>query len=881
VYRARDTRLERTVAIKILPVEIAGQTDARARFEREARAIAALDHLHICAVYDVGEHDGLHYLVMQHLEGETLAARLARLKGPLPLDQALPIAIAIADALDKTHRAGITRRDLKPANIMLTKTGAKLLDFGLAKLRGPAGPISLSGMTRLATATPQTAHGTILGTVQYMAPEQVEGREADARSDIWAFGAVVYEMATGQRPFGGDSPASVIGAILKDSPPPVSARQPVAPPALDHLVERCLAKDPDERWQHIGDVKHHLTSIASTAGNIASGSAAARRRPPVSSWMGAAGVGALVALAAGVLYWSGTTAEPPATDPVRLALELGRDASLANDFPIATLSPDGTRIVFVSTGSDGINRLSTRRLDQAEATPLPGTERAYSPFFSPDGEWVGFFAAGKLKKTRLDGGAPLALCDAPAGRGASWSEDGRIIAALDNRSGLSMVSSNGGAVTPVTELIAGDLSHRWPHVLPGGKTVLFTVGSVPGNYAAASIAVASLENNPGRARKIVHANAGMFPRYLSTGHLVYIANATLLAVPFDVSTLDVRGTAVPVLEDLSADTAFGSAQLAFSQNGTLLYRSGRTNGRAVLQWLQSDGKTESLWDEPAFYQFPHPSPDGSRIVSVVSDGAGADIWVYDWRRGSKTRLSAGSGVNTYPVWSPDGQYVVFQATGQLFWARADGAERPQPLTKSARLRFPSSFTPDGKRLLFFEPDPGGGSLIQVLPIDSSAGQLRAAEPELFRHVDSGNPVPAVSPDGRWVAYASSESGLYEVYVRAFPDKGQQAQVSTSGGTFPVWSRTGNELFYRTEDHHLMVSTYTTEGDVFLAGRPRLWSERPLFNLGLTQNFDLAPDGKRFAVLMSAESPKPGETQRRVTLVLNVFDEVRRRVAAGQ
>jgi serine/threonine-protein kinase len=517
-------------------------------------------------------------------------------------------------------------------------------------------------------------------------------------------------------------------------------------------------------------------------------------------------------------------------------------------------------------------------LDQADATPLPGTDGAYAPFVSPDGQWVGFFAGGKLKKTRVDGGEPVELCDAPAGRGASWSEDGRIVAALDNRAGLSIVSSNGGPVTPVTALAAEELSHRWPHVLPGGKSVLFTVSSVPANYEAASIAVASLESKPDQIKKIVLENAGMSPRYLPTGHLAYVTKGSLYVVPFDLDRLEADGVATPVLDELAADIPFGSAQLDVSQEGTLLFRSGRTTGLRVVQWLTSDGKTESLWGDPAFYQIPRLSPDGTRLASVLTTGSNSDIWVYDWQRGTRTRLTESSGVNTYPRWSPDGQYVVFQSAGRLFWTRADGAERPQPLTKGQSLQFPESFTPDGKRLAFSEQDQGGRGVIQTVAIESTASGLRAGEPELFRRTPSGNPYPAFSPDGRWLAYASSESGVYEVYVRAFPDRGRQWPISTGGGTLPVWSRTGNDLFYRTEDNRLMVSTYTVVGESFVAGRPRLWSNTRLFNVGLTQNFDLASDGKRFAVLMSADGPESRRTQH--MLVLNFFEEVRRRVGAG-
>jgi serine/threonine-protein kinase len=574
-------------------------------------------------------------------------------------------------------------------------------------------------------------------------------------------------------------------------------------------------------------------------------------------------------------WWFAAGRDPTPPTSVRLAVELGRDAFFDTAFPVAILSPDGTRVVFVSTGSDGMSRLSTRRLDESEPTPLPGTEGAYGQFFSPDGQWIGFFAGGKLMKTRLDGGAPIVLCDAPAGRGASWGDDGRIVAALDSRSGLSIVSASGGSVVQATELGAGELSHRGPQILPGGRSVLFTVGSVPGNYQAASIAVASLGNNPERVKTIVLANVGMAARYLPTGHLVYVRNGTLYAVPFDLERLAVRGVATPVLEEVSHDVGWGFAQLDFSQNGTALYRTGALSGRTVVQWLYRDGTLESLWSLPAFYQFPRLSPDGSRLASVLAEGASADIWVFDWQRGSTTRLSSGSGVNTFPIWSPDGQYVVFQSAGQLYWTRGDGGEKPQPLTKTTNVAFPSSFSPDGSRLPYFELNPDGGSLIVSMPVDGSSGQLRAGQPEIFRRVSSTTPVPAFSPDGRWVAYASAESGVYEVYVRAFPDGGRQWPISIGGGNLPTWSRTGNELFYRTEDQSLMVTTFTAAGDTFVASRPQLWSSVRLFNTGFVQNFDPAPGARRFAVLMSAEGAAASQPRHRI--VLNFFSELRRLV----
>jgi serine/threonine-protein kinase len=716
----------------------------------------------------------------------------------------------------------------------------------------------LSEAPTITSPAMMTGVGILLGTAAYMSPEQARGKAVDKRSDIWAFGCVLYEMLTGRPLFAGQSVPDTISNVLTREPD-----WTLVPTPFHRLLRSCLERDRDRRLRDIGDAWLLLDPTVD-----------ARPSRRVVPWT-AASVAAVAAAIAVSAWWFATGRNPTPPTSVRLAVELGRDASFDTALTVAILSPDGTRVVFLSTSPDGTSRLSTRRLDESDATPLPGTEGAYGQFFSPDGQWIGFFAGGKLMKTRLDGGAPIVLCDAPAGRGASWGDTGRIVAALDSRSGLSIVSASGGSVTQATQLGAGEITHRLPQILPGGRTVLFTVGTVPGNYEGASIAVASLENNPGRAKTIVLANVGMAPRYLPTGHLVYVRNSTLYAVPFDVERLEVRGSATPVLEEVSHEVGWGFAQLDFSQNGTALYRAGTLIGRTVVQWLNRDGKLESLWSEPAYYQFPRLSPDGMRLASVVAEGANADIWVFDWQRGSKTRLSAGSGVNSYPVWSPNGEYIVFQSAGQLYWTRGDGGESPKPLTKTTNLVFPSSFSPDGSRLLYSELNPDGGSLIVSMPVDGSSGQLRAGQPEIFRRVSSTTTFPVFSPDGRWVAYASAESGLYEVYVRAFPDGGRQWPISIGGGSFPTWSRTGNELFYRTEDQLLMVTTYTVAGDTFVAARPQLWSPARLARMGFVQNFDLAPDAQRFAVLMSAEGNAARESQHRI--VLNFFDDLQRRV----
>ena len=559
-------------------------------------------------------------------------------------------------------------------------------------------------------------------------------------------------------------------------------------------------------------------------------------------------------------------------------LDVGAAMALNNVGPDAILSPDGGRLVFVVQGSNGKSHLVTRHVDQSQSVELRGSEGAHAPFFSPDGQWVAFFAGGKLKKTRLDGGDPVILCNAPAGRGGTWGDDGTIVAALETQKGLSLVPSAGGQVVPLTTLAPGEISHRWPHVLPGAKTVLFISSTTFSNFDEASINALSLAD---RKWKIVVEHAGMFPRYVPSGHLIYVTKGNLFAVPFDSASLEVRGRSALVVEDVANDTAFGFARLDVSASGMVVYRRGRTEGLRTIHWMDSTGRMEPLEIEPAAYQFPRISPDGSKLIWTVTQGPNADLWIYDWRRGSKTRLTDGKDVYTYPVWSPDGKYVVFSSSKGIFWTRADGAGKPQPLTQrteSKALQWPTSFAPDGKRLVFSELNPTGG-LIQTVLLDGRSGPLRAGSPERFLQT-SALPFAVFSADGRWLAYADAESGNYEVYVRAFPDKGTRWLVSSGGGTMPVWSRNGRELFYRNEDSRIMVATYTVNGDTFVVDKPRVWSERRLANTGLTPLFDLAPDGKRFLVLMAPESPEPA-AQSHVTLMINFFDELRRRVPQGR
>jgi Tol biopolymer transport system component len=556
----------------------------------------------------------------------------------------------------------------------------------------------------------------------------------------------------------------------------------------------------------------------------------------------------------------------------RLDLDLGADVSLAGDAgPAMTLSPDGTRLVFVSEDQSGVPRLFHRLLAQPNGVPLPGTEGAKQPFFSPDGQWVGFFAAGKLRKTRIDGGEPVSLCDSPSGRGATWGEDGNIIAALNSSSSLSQVPSAGGNPVPLTELKSGELCHRWPYVLPGGKFVLFTASRVINNFEEADISLVSLKD---RSRRTVLEHAGMYPRYLPSGHLVYATRGSLFGAPFDLNRLQLTGAARR-LEDVADDIPIGFAQVDFSATGICALRSG-VHRLSIPQWVDGLGRTEPLGLEPARYHHLRLSPDGARLAYVSTQGPNSDLFVYDWRRRLGTRLTKGV-VTSSPVWSPDGRFLVFAGAGGMFAVQTDAAGIPVQLTRSNNRQTPQTFSPDG-RLVFTESSPAAKGEIRISPLERTNGQLRAGEPQPLLKTLKVAAFPAFSPDGRWLAYSSADSGAYEVYVRAFPDDGRQVQVSNAGGIMPFWSRNGHELFYRTVDQRIMATSYSVQGDAFMPRKPRPWYGKRIANVGDNLNLDLAHDGNRFVVLAPAQGAEARESRNHVTLVMNFFDEVRRRAS---
>ena len=833
VYRARDTRLDRTVAIKVLPTHLSSDAGLLQRFDREARTISSLSHPNICHLYDVGSQDGTRYLVMEYMEGETLADRLR--KAPLPLDQVLKHAIEICDGLEKAHRSGVIHRDLKPGNIMLTKAGAKLMDFGLAKPVSVASPPSSTLTQTLVTPPhPLTSEGVVVGTFQYMSPEQVEGKEADARSDIFALGAVLYEMVTGKRAFEGKTAASTIAAVLASEPPSISSVQPLSPLALEATVKSCLAKDPDERVQTAHDVKLQLKSIKDSA---ASTSLAISAPKPGSrmGWLVAAFL-LLLLLAGSAAWWLRGRESAPAMY-----------FNSAAPFPATyvALSPDGRTLALVAY-SDQANKnvIWLHQVGTRGGTVLQGTEAAYYPFWSPDGRWLGFFADGKLKKIEVGSGrSAQLLADAPFGRGGAWSRDGVIVFTPDAWSGLFRIPSSGGTPVQVTKIDPSQyqVSHRWPVFLPDGRHFLYLACNFSGRLDKNEIMVASLDS-PGQ-RVVVNASTNAV--YTDTGYLVYWRDNALVAQRFDLRNYALAGEPRIVSD---AVQYFPQTNLAvFTVSGKTLVAqtsAGKGVNKSQLLWYDRRGKQIGSVGLPDLVANPKLSPDEKRVAvdQTDVDGRHVNIWIHDLYSNSAARLGFGPWLEQVTVWRPDGKQVVYTSNEKLFFSlyskNSDGSGAADNIKDfGVPQQGPWDWSRDGKYLLtrrdrdlwyLTMPD------LQAKPLIQSPFLVRNAQ---------------FSPDTKYVAYASSETGTWEIYVSPFPSFGSKWQVSRGGGEEPRWRRDGKELFYLAPDGKLMATEVKTAAG-FEAAFPV-----PLFQTHARQaisamdffSYDVTGDGQKFLI----------------------------------
>ncbi len=853
VYKAKDTRLDRAVAIKVLPAHLSQNEERRQRFEREARLVSSLSHPHICALHDVGQQDGVDFLVLEFLEGVTLEQRLKG--GPLPASQILNYASEIADALDKAHRQGVVHRDLKPANIMLTKSGAKLLDFGIAKLAESA-PLA-DALTELTSdQRPLTSEGMIVGTFQYMAPEQLEGKEADPRSDIFSLGTVLYEMATGRPAFTGKSKASLVAAIFSSEPPSLTSLQPMTPPALERVVKTCLAKDPDDRWQTAHDLKLQLEWLAEGGSQVGvPAPVVARRRHRERFAWALAAVALLAAAALGVGYYRSTSQE---TQTIRSFILPPEKSSFLMTSP-AALSPDGRRLVFGATASDGKRLLWVRPLDAAAAQPLAGTEEAIFPFWSPDSKYVAFFSQGKLKKIDASGGPAQTICSAADGRGGSWGEQGVIVFTPSTSAPLHRVAAAGGVSSPLTELNASrqEVTHRWPWFLPGGREFLFFVRSP--TFDNSAIYLGNLEGEPPRLLFRATSN----PVYLPSGYVLHAREGTLMAQPFDARRGEIHGDAIPAGAQVQFNSGYSHASVTVSHTGLLAFQEGMAGADGELRWFDRSGKDLGVVGQPLIAFAPALSPDGRRLASEAVDLAQGyqDIWIYELARGVRTRFTFEASSENLPVWSPDGARLAFASNrgGQfaVFEKAADGAGEARELFRGDAESRPLSWSQDGRYLALYRLDPATRSDIWILPLEG--GQ----KPFSFLQSPFEEQNAAFSPNGRWIAYSTDESGRNEVYVTSFPGKGGQWQVSTAGGSRPSWRRDGKEIYYLASDDKLMAVSLSERGASLEMTAPQ-----PLFPVRIKRwrfgrGYDVTADGKRFVVnTLLQESGSP------LTLVVN-------------
>jgi serine/threonine-protein kinase len=896
VYRARDSKLGREVAIKILPDVWVTDPDRRARLDREARVLASLNHPHIGAIYGTEESSDFSALVLELVEGETLAERLSRLEPPrsgaprsgsgsapgqkagLPLKEALEIARQVADALDTAHERGVIHRDLKPANIKINPSGVvKVLDFGLATYQsgatafGDAAPESASDTAYAPTMAGSTLPGTILGTAGYMSPEQARGRSVDKRTDIWAFGCVLYEMLSGRPPFGGETTSDAIAGILEREPEWTTLPSSL-PAGVRGLLERCLAKDPKQRLRDVGDARFEIEKAL-----------ALPSVPPVVTHVPAAGrtttrwvaVVAGTAVLSGTAVWMLTLRSSPAQSELwsvsRLAISPPAGVPLAVDAARVAVSPDGRSVAYVA-GRGRHQQIYLRDLDQFDSIPIPGTEGASNPFFSPDSQWLGFSAPGGLKKVPRRGGTPLTITEAAAlvtwASEPRWQADDTILFTPTLGAGIWRVSAAGGTPSAVTTLADTELSHRWPQTLPGGKTLLFSAFTGSDD---AQIFAQSLET--GQRRPLVKGSGAS---YLPTGHLVYVQAGTLMAMPFDSARLEATGPAVAVLSGVmemsrlrNGTLANQAPQVGFSAAGTMAFVPAIKPRQTALTWVGRAGGEMPTGASGGTYYQPRISPDGGRVAVTVRGVDRDDVWLYDLTRETWSRFTS-QGNNAFPVWAQDGRRLTYVSDkaglDNMYWKPLDGRGPEERLVASERPNYPFSWSRDGA-LLFVSISLRSAQDLWVL---RTAGERKA---DAFLETPFVEGAPALSPDGRCVAYVSGESGRNEIHVRQFPDSGEKLTISTEGGNEPVWSRNGRELFYRSGD--AMMAVEVTTNPVLSASKPRRLFEQPYeLSSALWPDYDVSPDGQRFLMVkMVDESEAPAQ----INVVLNWFDELKRLV----
>ena len=870
VYKAQDTKLDRFVALKFLPPHLAASEQDKARFIQEAKSASALNHPNVCTIHDIQEHDGQMFIVMQFVDGQTLQEK----KGTFSLNQALDVGMQIADGLAAAHEQGIVHRDIKPENIMIRKDGiAQIMDFGLAKLRA-----SGSTITRL------TKEGSTVGTAGYMSPEQVQGQDADHRSDIFSLGVLLYEIFTGQLPFKGVHESALMYEIVNVDAPPMSSIKQEIDPQLDAVVLDCLEKDPKERCQSVAEVARDLRRIRKESdrqrvSRVASvgpaGNSESARDAPASGmqmrwqplWPWLSGALSIALLALIVAVWRFGIASHPV---IRLGIAFPKgEAASAQYYSSVAISPDGTQFVYRIGG-----KLHKRRMDSFAAEAIPGTEGGVNPFYSPDGRWIGFYSDGKLKKVSLSGGMPLDVSDEMGNRGAAWTKDGKIVFPPTARGGLVWSNEDGGGRHQLTTIDSSrnERTHRWPSIMPDGKTVLFTVGTMdsPDYYEDATIAVVNMQT--GERKNVMEGASTAY--YLSTGHLLYTRAGMLFAVPFDVAKGEVQGAAFPVVDNVAGDPITGAANYAIAGNGTLAYVPGTMgNLGRTLVLVDRSGAISTLPVPPLSYMEPRVSPDGKRVAVAVGSAKDCDIWLYDFRGHSMSRFTIG-GINRSPVWSPDSRRIAYSCNTignpRIIIREADGSGSSEEIRMTCDRTYLMCWSKDGATIIFSGISNTSGVDILVLPV---TGDRR---PWVFLGSRFDESEASLSPDGRWLAYVSNERGSNQVYVRPFPRGSGMWQISTEMADEAIWSADGKTLFCKSHSELRAVaidgskSIRVGETKVILKDFARILFESMV-------DFDPTPDGK----YLLCTKPAEGDETQQINVVVNWFEEVRQKAGANR